>query len=646
MAKKPGTRPPTADYVSALYELRQNEGDESKLRTGIADMRLLTDMEHAVEIPEQYRAITKEVRTPFTRDTWLRVTAALTEKNPVAHVEPRDDTSAMRQSANIAERWTEAAVDQMNAALGRNVTYDSVKALVRDTESVVKLVHRPDSWANFPKRLPGEGATDVSARRESFKKSAPLPFAWREVDRLSMLFGDGEFGDDWALEYGEYPTPYLANRYEMDEIPDAPEFILGGKPKPEGTLITASGRAVKMEYWDADWWHVTINGHDAPGFPRPSPYSPHLPYFRAIAPEPVLVALKYLVPTLDALLTMKLNWSYLGAYPNPVLEPVISEATIPDLGEDGTAPAFKWTPGKLIMPPYGYKFGFVSPPPVGEDLNQLITILRGLIDVAGIPSVFRGIGGADQAGYAINQLIAAANLTYKVLSKVAQAQLQGAAAFLWWLVNYRIRQTVYVLEMPEFSEDTGRPKGESAWLGLAPGGEASRNVAAFDHLAKLVYSFRPVLPTDEQARAMIAMQLTNAERPLWSVRHALEKMQEEDPESIIDDMKVERYMEDPPIRDAILQNAMRKARMGPYAPTNAASKLVRPDGSPLIPEAAVAAGTFPPGQMAAGLPGIPGATQPVVPSPPGAPPIVMGGQGVGAFPGQPGGVPLYRKVQV
>ena len=155
----------------------------------------------------------------------------------------------------------------------------------------------------------------------------------------------------------------------------------------------------------------------------------------------------------------------------------------------------------------------------------------------------------------------------------------------------------------------------------------------------------------EQARAMIAMQLTNAQRPLLDVRTAIEAyLQREDPEAIMDAIKIAGYMEMPPIQDKIIEAAMRKARLlpTPQAP-NPAAALVGPSGQPLIPQMQVAEGTFPPGQAAAGMPGIPGLTQPIVPPTPGTPPIGMGvgvgGRAAGSYPGLPGGVPGGNPVQ-
>src|SRR5450756_1525616 len=80
-----------ADFVAGLYRSRIAQGDEAKLRVRITEMRALCNMEHKLHVPPQYEAITREVRTPFANDALLRITAALTQHPPVAHVEPIND---------------------------------------------------------------------------------------------------------------------------------------------------------------------------------------------------------------------------------------------------------------------------------------------------------------------------------------------------------------------------------------------------------------------------------------------------------------------------------------------------------------------------------------------------------------------------
>ena len=574
------------------------------------------------------------------------MTAALTQHAPVPHIEPRDEREETRRSANIGERWVNAAQSTLDDQLDEDLVYSAMRALVRDSESVLKVVHRPDAWASFPRRAAQETATSYEGRATDFKRTSALPFAMRNVDRLQMLWGSGEYGDEWAIEYGAYPLRYLGARYRMalDTAEGRlrnPGQVLGGPPKPENRLTTSQGMAIKLEYFDAEWWHVVVDGENAPGWPKPNPYAPFMPYFRAKLADPILFALRWLVPALDALLTMKLNWSHLGGYPIPMLRPVpgtIGGLDVP-LGDEPEHAPFVWKPGKMLEVPAGYEFLFSTPPPVGRDIDELIGIMRNLVDVAGVPSVFRGVGGADQPGYAINQLIAAANLTYKILGRLGERQLSKAWTFVWHMISRVVRQTVYALDESQLDEED-KPRRE--WLGLSPGGgNPTHSTAPIDHFAKLSWTFRPVLPTDEQARAMVALQLTNAARPLYSKQRALEKwLQEEDPQSVLDEIATEQAMDTEPIRSIVIQEALRQAHLpmpAGQAPA-AGSGLLGPDGQPIGPSAPPGI----PGQAAGGLPSVPGLTMPLAPGAPAPPPIRPGGgRAAGAYPGRPG-VPRSR----
>jgi hypothetical protein len=51
--------------------------------------------------------------------------------------------------------------------------------------------------------------------------------------------------------------------------------------RPEGDWPPVAALSTKIEYWDADWWCVVVDGSMAPDFPKKNPYAPRLPYFRA-----------------------------------------------------------------------------------------------------------------------------------------------------------------------------------------------------------------------------------------------------------------------------------------------------------------------------------------------------------------------------
>jgi hypothetical protein len=160
--------------------------------------------------------------------------------------------------------------------------------------------------------------------------------------------------------------------------------------------------------------------------------------------------------------------------------------------------------------------------------------------------------------------------------------------------------------------------------------------APVDMLARMEVKLRPVLPTDEQARAMIAMQLTNAQKPLLSRKRAIEKhLQEEDPEGILNEIALEDALEQEPLKSLQMQEALRKAGLLPQPGAGLLNQFGQPmppggQGGPPSP--------FVAGQAAGGMPGIPGLTQPMIPGPPGSNgvPAGTGGRPAGGFPGQPG----------
>jgi hypothetical protein len=638
----------TADDVLALYRQRRDDADETRFRTLAYDMRALVKLEHAVDIPEQYKAITKEFRTPYVRDSWHRVTASLLNKPPVIHIEPIDDKrKEFRESTAIAERFDLAAIERMNKSLGTDVIYESTAALVRDGQSVIKFVHRPDAWANFPERGEGEDPDDYQARADNYKRGVDLPFAWRVVDRLATVWDDGEFGDSWVIEYGEYARPYLRSRYGMRDGEDdrlvSPETMLSGQPSPEGDGTRGtSGRSIKLEFWTAKEWHVVIDGVEAPGFPKANPYAPNLPYLRATAyeSESLLYSLLFLVPGLDSILTMKANWAYLGAYPNPIISTVPNQL-LPGLeGIDGTDAGqpskLTWKPGKALELPAGKTIGFLAPPPVGKDLNDLVQILTGLVEVAGIPSIMRG-AGPGASGYSDNQRLAAASMAYKMASIALARQGEQVLELMHWMIPNVVRQTVYVQGWNEINPKTGRPKtgANRAWLGLSPDKDGA-NLADVTKLGPISMQFRPTLPTDEQARAMIAQQLVNAPTPLSSVRHALENyLLEEDPDSIMDEIAVEQALREDPLKRMVIDDALADAKIVPKQPSTnpaPAAQLVNPQGQPI---SSGMAGL--PGAAQAGLPSVPGLNMPLRPNggqaPAGGRPQM--GRPSGMYPGVP-----------
>lgn len=178
------------------------------------------------------------------------------------------------------------------------------------------------------------------------------------------------------------------------------------------------------------------------------------------------------------------------------------------------------------------------------------------------------------------------------------------------------------------------------WLGLKPDGPLEDGVAPVDMVGPVTYRFRPVLPADDQAMAMLAMQLYNAPKPLISHVTALSNyLQLEDPEGEIDRIALDQAMEDPQLKMQWIAEALRKAGIVPPPPPPAPPGILGPNGQPLPPSGAPGGV---PGQLQGGMPMLPTPnvpTMPTVPTPPHGAEMIHGGghPGGGVYPGIPGG---------
>jgi len=224
-----------------------------------------------------------------------------------------------------------------------------------------------------------------------------------------------------------------------------------------------------------------------------------------------------------------------------------------------------------------------------------------------------------------------------------QRQVEKALEFSHWLVPNVIKQSVYVLGWDAVNPKTGKPRenASNAWLGLSPDHQG-KNVADVGKLGPVFVRFRPTLATNQQAMAMIAMQLTNAEKPLSSQRHAAEVwLQEEDWETIADQIEVEEALREEPLRTLVREEALREAGLLPkLTQPNPAAQLVDQYGNQMLPQGPNTLGPVPlANQAPPGVPGVPGLTMPVQPSGPsgGSVPGATGGRPAGMYPGQPGG---------
>ena len=555
MAKNKSTAP-DAKYVEGLKNQLQAEfGERDSL---IRQLRTLRFMDQAVEIPEAYQATTKEVRTPIAFEQLQRVVATLTVNYPVLSVPPLGPGDKEQRESTRKEKWLNAALKRMEQEAERPVFRMFVDNLVADGLGVVKLVYKPDHWSGYPERAEfKEDAAAFNEATDRFKKSAKFPFAWRDVDPLTFYPVVGEEGLEACLEVSEKSKRLLMRRYDLVEDESGKLVSAKRKSGPSGRreALETDGSAEVIEYWDRSHFVVLVDGRMVKagehGYDR-------VPYFAAYGEQSAsrdpkhagisaIYAIRWLVPLLDSLLTMKQNAAFLYAYPTPFIRSPLG--TPFEGGEDGRPQMVEWTPGKMIPLFPGEEPGFVqwrgSPP----DLDELIAHVRQLIDRAGLASVMYGTGpGAGSSGYMVNQLMNAARVKYDPIVKNAEAMLERLAGFMLELVEKKVGEEVFVWV---------GSAGKDGWIGLS--GDDVRGYYACE------VRMEPLLPTDDIAQGMFGASMAQA--GIVSKRWTREaKPGIANPEEMEEEILAEEWLNSGEVRNAVLQAALTKAGVLPAAP--------------------------------------------------------------------------------
>ncbi|MGH2371396.1 MAG: hypothetical protein ACRDI2_24755, partial [Chloroflexota bacterium] len=294
--------------------------------------------------------------------------------------------------------------------------------------------------------------------------------------------------------------------------------VLGLKQTEDSSDSSKNGKGGDS---DAGVWAQYVDGVLVDGGPLLGPAWHPLPVFRAYGLSTAMgdetytgvaapMHLLELIDLLDQIITMELHISFWSAFP-PLLE---EDKTSGGPGATGLSgdlladpeqiqqPARGRTqdirviePGRFYSVPPGRQWRYlVMPPEATVHLERLYTKATALIDLIGIPSVFRGNSGSGQAGYAIAQLMIAAKSLYDPVIENSTACVATAAQYLMWQVWKRFPEGVPLRYGGDAAR--GRLKG---WRTLTPTDIAPDASGAGKGSPFLACSVTadPLLPVDE-----------------------------------------------------------------------------------------------------------------------------------------------------
>jgi hypothetical protein len=455
-----------AEYLKTYFSAQKRQ---------IEHTRALRALLHTVNVPEVYRTTAQVIKTPVLADMVQRLTATLTVNYPTWRRTPIGASDKAQDQSSLVEKWLTAAHRRMEDESNRSVFRQVMSAAIGDGMGVMQYTWLPENWKGFPRKAEEEQGKDYLARTDEYTMSRPFPFGWRDVDPLSFFVYEPNEGDAEVLVIQRLPLAPTASRLGVRRD-DSKKWVKAGAGKAVPPNWSGAGEDVEVIcHWSKTQVCWQIDGDYARTDPNPWGEVPFV-WFSGLSshentPEraflPVAFAFEHLIPLLDSLLTMKSNWMYLSAFPQQVLKlsntRLQGMATSLGVPEQRTANLPTIELGKVLTLYEGEDHGFSSPPPVGTDLNQMIQLVMGLIDNAGIGQVLKGSSpGGDPTGYLYQQMVQAARLTYEpITANFRQAGRKGGSLLLKGVDRLAKRAVAVYGDDPKDSE-------RQKWLMLGP----------------------------------------------------------------------------------------------------------------------------------------------------------------------------------
>lgn len=496
----------------------------------IEEMRRLRFMQFSVEVPAAIEAVPYYSSRGYQIPE--RMVPTLTANPITLSVPPAANTDAARRASSLMERWTMAALAQLAKQSNEDVMERFVECLVADGHGCMRLQYsRAQHWGGYPRRKKSESADEYDKRSEDWKRAKPMPLHWQWVDPLCVYPLFGETGPVAMLEVDHRDIAVL-HPERWSETKKDPELI------DLALHRSGTGRVKFSQLWTRDRLVYAIDGqvvHDV----RHSYGRPPYVYFYGIATslrDPELCGLSSLFPLrhslirFSELITQKSSTVRLDAWPTWTLETPENSP----FGPEGSGEPFELVPGTVHELTPGQVLRNVTNPGPGPDADELLALVGGEVDRAGISELMRGGTRGEMSGYAINQLIAAARTKFKPIIDHTEMAMELLCQLLWDIVEYQVKETLYVYS---------HAKKEGGWLALGPDD--------LNGYRQVKVSLNPIMPSDEYAKSSMNINLTKAR--LKSRYTGMSDIGIEQPEEEEDRILLEMFRDSPQVQAILVK---------------------------------------------------------------------------------------------
>lgn len=600
--------------VPDLGQIRSRlEALYSERNTMIEEMRDLRFMENDADIPQGMEP--EEVRAPIGYQVIERMVGTLTVERPHIHVPPRDQTGAAQAASSRVELATAAVFQEMPRQNDDDVWERFIESLLADGWGCMRLMHAPQVWSGYPDREDDEADKDYNDRVEEWVRSAPLPFNWSWVDPLTIYPLWGELGLSAVLEIDQRDPLTLGT----ERFNNPGKIELSELTRQHST----SGSVEFAQLWTEDTLTYWVNGevvhHQIHTYRRP-------PYIIArgvttSSPDPekaglsILYPVRHILPYLDRLLSQKATAVRMWCWPTPIFRAAADTDPKKTVNVD---------PGKTVVLKPREELSFLVWQGNAPDVERQVAQIMDMVDRATISQSMYGESYAGDSGYLVNQLIAAARMKFRPLVAHAERAKEQLVQLLWDIVETQIQRPLYVYTTNK-SEDGKKERG---WIALDPD-----DIKGYRQVRVTV---NPLLPTDTYARtSRVLAELNGGVR---SVRSAMEEIGIEQPDMMLDEIQLDRWLQQPQVQEVMIQEIIERfgiLEKAKQSQVSAANMMGMFPNMPPALQQAIMAGQM--GGMGQAMPN-PNMGTPGIFAAPGVQAIPTGPAGGGSLPSRPAGV--------
>lgn len=469
--------------------------------------------ETPIDIPEAYQEFAEEVRSPLALHITNTITAALTVNAPTVRFQPAAFGDSAQTNATLREHFFEASWKRQEDEADSQLFRKFMHALITKGEGVLKTTERTKTaWAGYDaysktllERLDKEEKDPAKRDRrydqdtEEYKRGrAPYPICTVDVPPECFYYLRGDGGLTCVAEVKRVPYYETLAKYEMGLDRNGkvvPMAAAQAAPVQEWGKVMSRVRSLLMvEFWTWDQCRYILLGpgdvasgsHSLGkgklvrsfrhGYGDPITKTLKGPYFQAMgvttsqrAPDKMGLSVIYgflpLFPMLDRILTAR------GANAALTMYAAFARADANDggladpagYGSDGTGrrrEPVRVIPGEVF--PYGVKP--VEMPEAGREVDKFIAFIREMIELAH-PSVLQGVMDTTDSGYALNQAVHLAKISWNPIIDNAERALGRRVGFESMLIEKKIMESVTVFGEPA---KNGRKTADAGWLSIGP----------------------------------------------------------------------------------------------------------------------------------------------------------------------------------